>query len=194
MKKNLLIITFLLSIKFYSQEILEFNKGEFSFYLTKDCKIGECKISKIIVFKNGEFTQEIIPNENAFSSFINNKSIMKIEDMNFDNLIDFRIIKSIPAEHPFSYLYWIYNEKTELFEKNTTYEIIINPQVDYEKKIIVSTWDEYIKFYKDYYKIENGIPTLIERHITQPNKNRIIEVEIWKIVNGELKLESKEKK
>ena len=190
MKKTLLIITFLLSIKFYSQEIIEFNKGEFSFYLTKDCKIGECKVSKIIVFKNGEYIQEIIPSENDFSSFISNESIMEIEDMNFDNYIDFRIIKSIPAEHPFPYLYWIYNEKTEIFEINTTYEIIINPEVDYEKKIIISSWDDYIRFYKDYYKIENEIPILFERHITQPYKN----VEIWKTLNGELKLVSTEKK
>ena len=194
MKKTLLIITFLLSIKFYSQEIIEYNKGEFSFYLTKDCKINECKISKINVFKKGKFIQEIIPSENDFSSFINNEFIMEIEDLNFDNNIDFRIIKSIPAEHPFPYLYWIYNEKTEVFEMNTAYEIIINPKVDYENKIIISSWDEYIRFYKDYYKLENGIPILIERHITQPNKNRIREVEIWKTVNGELKLVNTEQK
>jgi hypothetical protein len=194
MKKTLLIITLLLSIKFYSQEIVEFNKGEFSFYLTKDCKIGECKISKIIVFKNGIFTQEIIPNSNDFSSFINNKSIMEIEDMNFDNYIDFRIIKSIPAEYPFPYLYWIYNTKTGLFESNIDYEIIISPKIDYEKKLIISSWDDYLRFYKDYYKLENEIPILIERHITDRKKNGMRQTEIWKSENGEFRLISTELK
>lgn len=193
MKKTLLIIIFLLSIKFYSQEIIEFNKGEFSFYLTKDCKIGECKISKIIVFKSGEFIQEITPSENHFSSFINNKSLMEIEDVNFDNQLDFRIIKFIPDDI-ISSIYWIFNTKTQLFEKNTDYEKIIFPEFDYEKKIIISSWRDYIRFYKDYYKLENEIPILIERHITQSNKNRVIEVEIWKIVNGELKLVSTKQK
>ena len=193
MKQTLLIISFLLSIKFYSQEILEYSKGEFSFYLTKNCKISECKISKIIVFKNGEFIQEIIPTENYFYSFINNKSLIEIEDVNFDNQLDFRIIKFIPDDI-ISSLYWIFNPKTQLFEKNTDYEKIIFPEFDNEKKIIISSWQDYIRFYKDYYKLENEIPILIERHITQPNKNRIIEVEIWKIENGELKLVSTEQK
>mgnify|MGYP003607174074 CR=1 FL=1 len=193
MKKTLLIITFLLSIKFYSQEIIEFNKGEFSFYLTKDCKIGECKISKIIVFKNGEFIQEITPSENHFSSFINNKSLMEIEDVNFDNQLDFRIIKFIPDDI-ISSLYWIFNKQTQLFEKNTDYEKIIFPEFDYEKKIITSSWRDYIRFYKDFYKLENEMLILFERHITQPNKNKIIEVEIWEIVNGEFKLVSTEQK
>ena len=192
MKTTLLIITILFTFKFYSQEIVEFSKGEFSFYLTKDCKIGECKISKIIVFKNGIFTQEIIPNENDFSSFINNKSIMKIEDMNFDNYIDFRIIKSIPAEYPFPYLYWIYNTKTGLFESNIDYEIIISPKIDYEKKVIISSWDDYLRFYKDYYKLENEIPILIERHITDRKKDGMRQTEIWKSENGELRLISTE--
>lgn len=194
MRKTLLIITFLFSFKFYSQEILEFNKGEFSFYLTKDCKIGECKISKIIVFKNGIFTQEIIPNENDFSSFINSKRIIEIEDMNFDNYIDFRIIKSIPAEYPFPYLYWIYNTKTGLFENNKDYEIIISPKIDYEKKLIISSWDDYLRFYKDYYKLENEIPILIERHITDRKKDGMRQTEIWKSENGELRLISTELK
>jgi hypothetical protein len=195
MKKTLLIITFLLSIKFYSQEIIEFNKGEFSFYLTKDCKIGECKISKIIVFKNGEFIQEIIPSENDFSSFINNKSIMEIEDMNFDNYIDFRIIKSIPAEYPFPYLYWIYNEKAKLFEINTDYEKIISPTFDYEKKIIISNWCGYLRdCYEDCYKLIEGKLNFFERHFTKPNRNGTRQVETWKVIDGELKLITSEEK
>ncbi|MQP53731.1 hypothetical protein GFJ95_12960 [Flavobacterium sp. LMO9] len=118
---------------------------------------------------------------------------MEIEDVNFDNQLDFRIIKFIPDDI-ISSIYWIFNTKTQLFEKNTDYEKIIFPEFDYEKKIIISSWRDYIRFYKDYYKLENEIPILIERHITQPNKNRVIEVEIWKIVNGELKLVSTKQK
>ena len=195
MKKTLLIITFLFSIKFYSQEIIEFNKSGFSFYLTKDCKIGECKISKIIVFKNGEFIQEIIPTENNFSSFMNNESIMEIEDMNFDSYIDFRIIKSIPAEYPFPYLYWMYNDKTELFEKNIDYEKIISPTFDYEKNIIISNWCGYLRdCYTDYYKLIEGNLNLFERKFTKPNRNGKRQIEIWKAINGELKLITSEEK
>ena len=168
------------------------NNDGFEFQLFKDCDENQCKISEIKVFKNGLFIQKIIPTENNFSSFIKNELIMEIEDMNFDNHIDFRIIKSIPAKYSFPYLYWIYNDETELFEKNTDYEIIISPQFDYEKKLIISSWREYLpKFYKDYYKLENGIPILTKRYITEPDRNGINQIETWKTIDGELKFISK---
>lgn len=193
MRRTILIILILFSFKLYSQEIIGFKKGDFEFYLSKDCnKENQCKISEIKVFKNGNFVQRIIPSENSFYPIIKDETIMVIEDMNFDNHIDFRIIRSIPAEYPFPYLYWIFNEKTELFEKNTDYEIIIEPEFNYEKKIIISSWREYLrKFYKDYYKLENGIPTLVERFVNWTDKNGINQIEIWKTIDGKLKLISK---
>ena len=194
MRKTLLIIIFLLSINFYSQEIIDFKKEEFEFYLTKDCKKSECRISKITIFKNGEFIQEIIPSENYFNSFINNKSIMDIEDMNFDNHIDFRIIKFIPDD-TLSSLYWIFNQKTQLFEKNIDYEKIISPKFDYEKKIVISYWCGYISdCYTDYYKLIDGDLNLCERHFTKPHRNGTYQMEIWKVINGELKLINSEEK
>ena len=192
MKKTILTLMILLSFELYSQEIIELKKDEFEFYLSKDCDENHCEISEIIILKNGLLIQKIIPSENDFYAFIRNESIVKIEDMNFDNHIDFRIIKSIPAEHSFPYLYWIYNEETELFEKNTDYEMIISPEFDFEKKLIISSWREYLpKFYRDYYKLENGIPILVERYITGPNRNGINQMETWKTIEGKLKLISK---
>jgi hypothetical protein len=195
MRKTLLVLIILFSFKLYSQEIIEFKKGEFEFYLSKDCQENECGISKIEVFKNGVFIQKIIPSENDFYSFIKSESIMEIEDMNFDNHLDFRIIKSIPAEYTFPYLYWIYNDKTELFEQNNDYEIIISPKFNYEENTITSNWCGYLRdCFTDYYKLIDGIPTLFERHFTKPNRNGTQQVEIWKTVNGKLKLIKTEQK
>lgn len=188
MKTVLLTLILLFSFELYSQEIIEFKKGEFEFYLSKDCQENECKIIDIKIFKNGDFLQEITPSKNRFSSFTSNESILKVEDMNFDNHLDFRIIKSIPAEYPFPYLYWIYNAEEKIFEKNLAYAIIISPKFDYDKKIIISSWDDYIQFYKDYYKLENEIPILIERNISTRTKKGITKIETWKAINGKLKL------
>ncbi|WP_250433918.1 XAC2610-related protein [Hanstruepera flava] len=192
MRKALLTLLILFSFELYSQEIIEMNIDGFKFQLSKDCDESHCKITEIKVFKNGLFIQKIIPSENNFSSFIKNELIIEIEDMNFDNYIDFRIIKSIPAEYSFPYLYWIYNHETELFESNTDYEIIISPEFDYEKKLIISSWREYLpKFYKDYYKLENGIPILTKRYITEPDRKGINQIETWKTIDGKLKFVSK---
>ena len=194
MKKTLPIITLLLSINLYSQEIIEFKKEEFEFYVSKDCQNSECKISKITVFKKGKIIQEITPSENSFYSFINNESLMEIQDMNFDNHIDFRIIKFIPDDL-ISSLYWIFNEKTQLFEKNIDYEKIISPKFDYEKKIVISHWCGYLRdCYTDYYKLIEGNLNLFERHFTKPNRNGTRQIETWKVINGELKLITSEKK
>lgn len=179
----------LLSFKLSSQEIIEFKKGEFTFYLSKDCKELYCEISEINIFKNGQAFQKIIPSENSFYSFMNNETIMEIEDMNFDNLIDFRILKEMPSEYPDPYLYWIYNDKMKIFEANTSYEIIISPKFDYQNKIIISSWSGYLSdFYKGYYKIIDGVPNLFEKSATKLDKNGIYQVETWKVIDGELKL------
>jgi hypothetical protein len=195
MKTTLITLIILFSFDLYSQEIIEFKKDEFEFYLSKDCVDNQCLINEINVFKNGVFKQKITPSDNNFYSMTNNDFIFKIEDMNFDNHIDFRMIKSIPAEYTFPYLYWIYNNETELFEQNTEYEIIISPEFNYQKKTITSNWCGYLRdCYTDYYNLIDGIPTLFERHFTKPNKDGTRLVEIWKTVNGELKLIKTEKK
>ncbi|WP_040282609.1 XAC2610-related protein [Psychroserpens damuponensis] len=191
MRKTLFTLTILFSFKLYSQEIIEFKKDEFEFYLSKDCQESQCKISEIKVFKNDKFIQKIIPSENEFFSSSKKESIMEIEDMNFDNHIDFRIGKSrlMDENGGFPFLYWIFNPSNGIFEKKSSFEKITSPEFDYKKEEIISKCFGYLNTKNIYkYKLRNEKPILIEKYLEMYVKQGVKKSEYWKLINNEFKL------
>lgn len=193
MKKNLFLIFILFSFKLYAQEVVTFNHETFQFKLTKNCDDFDCSILKIEVFKNRKIIQEIKPDENNFYSGIKNKEIFIVEDMNFDGKPDFRLLEFLPAGPNVPFLYWIYNPKKKIFEKNKNYEEIANPKFDYVKKEINSSWrGGCCQHGNDIYRLVNGVPKLVERFIIGHNEEDKEYKEHWKLINGKLELIAKQ--
>jgi len=189
MRKTLLTIIILFSFELYSQEIIKFTNAEFEFCLTKECDEKDYEITKIEVLKNGILIQNIKPDENYFSKTFPNDQLFAFEDMNFDGKTDFRLMKFLPAGPNVPFLYWIYNQTSEVFEKNLAYREITSPEFDYEKKEINSTWrNGCCEHGRDVYKLTNGIPTLTDRFVIGHNSEDKEYYEHWKVENEELKL------
>lgn len=193
MLKNLFLIGILFSFKLQAQEIVNYSHGAFQFKLTKNCDDFDCNISKIEVFKNGKIIQKIIPDENNFYPSFQNNEIFIIEDMNFDGKPDFRLLEFLPAGPNVPFLYWIYNPKKKVFEKNKVFEEIASPEFDSIKKEINSTWrNGCCQHGRDVYKLVNGVPKLVERFIIGHNEEDKEYNEHWKLINGKLELVEKQ--
>ncbi|WP_299277954.1 hypothetical protein [uncultured Psychroserpens sp.] len=148
-------------------------------------------ISEIKVFRNGDLIQNIIPSKNEFFYSLKKESILKIEDMNFDNHIDFRIPKSsyMDENGGFPFLYWIFNPSKGIFEKKSSFEDITSPEFDHKNEEIMSKRFGYLNTKHLYiYKLKNKKPILTEKHIEMYVKQGVKKSEYWKLVHDEFKL------
>ncbi|WP_299891125.1 hypothetical protein [uncultured Lacinutrix sp.] len=188
MKRILFAFLLLASFNSFSQEIINVVNSGFTFDLTKIKNLEVSKISRIDIYKKDVFLQTIIPDDNSFFSIINNQSILEVKDLNFDNHIDIRIIKSIPFDK-ISYLSWIYNHEKETFERNKEYDKITFPKFDIKKKEITSVSYGYLRdIDKNVYKVENSKLILIERYLEKIIKPGKKSFKNWKLIDGEFKL------
>lgn len=192
MKYNLFLLFAVIISSLYSQEILKYQFEELELYVTKNNYGASSSIVSIEIWRYGSYIQNIVPDKNNFYSSINNEAIIICEDMNFDGYKDIRIHKEMPFEIDFQFLYWLYNPEKEKFEKNVSYEELYSPKFDLKKKEITSIWwgdldDENI--YR--YKVIDNEPFLIEKYFEEYIKPKVKKAELWKLINGELKLVEK---
>lgn len=193
MKKVLFILLALSSFKLFSQEMIVFYKSNLEFQLIKVCNGENCEIIRIEILKDGQLTQAIIPDKNYFNKTFPNDQLFVIEDMNFDEKLDFRLMEFIPAGPNIPYLYWIFNPTNQVFQSNENYGEITSPEFDHEKEEINSTWrNGCCEHGRDVYKLKDGIPMLEERFVTGHASKNVDYHEHWKVENGVLKLIEKE--
>jgi hypothetical protein len=84
--------------------------------------------------------QTIKPEEFIYETFLDSSKVFKVEDMNFDNHNDIRLLNWTSTNLQTSYWYWLYNKNTGKFESDTTLEKFWNPYFDQVKKTIHKHW------------------------------------------------------
>ncbi|MCR9141377.1 MAG: hypothetical protein NXI24_03935 [bacterium] len=63
-----------------------------------------------------------------------------IEDLNFDGYKDLRLIEFLPAGPNIPYLVWLYDPDTKRFAASDIFADITSPEVDAEKRQIITRW------------------------------------------------------
>lgn len=191
MRKPILLITFFISLKLFSQDVYKYSRGKFDFYLTERCETDECSIIKIEIYYNKKFQQKIEPDQNYYYKGFSLNNIFIIEDMNFDGNIDFRLFEHTSNGPSIPYFYWIFNSKNKIFERNLFYDEIPSPDFDYSKKEISTFWrDGCCRHGRTVYKLFEGKPIVTEEFVMghKSDKNNTEYSEYWKAINGKLKL------
>jgi hypothetical protein len=102
-----------------------------------------------------------------FESFLPEGSevdALYVEDVNFDGYADLRIMKYLPGGANVPYLFWLYDKNAKKFVEAKEFEVVLSPQVDSEKKELISrqrvSAAEYVT---EYFKPEGTIPRLVRR-------------------------------
>jgi|GEM_PF-2016968 hypothetical protein len=89
----------------------------------------------------------------GFEAKVQENEQVIIEDLNFDGYLDIRLLQYLPETANIPFFYWLYNPKTEKFERNLALEVIQSPVLDSENEYILSQWTKTdnikgIDFYK----------------------------------------------
>lgn len=61
-----------------------------------------------------------------------------VEDVNFDGYADVRIVQYLTGGSSLPFTYWLYNPATERFERAEGFDVVKSPQVDHDKRLLVS--------------------------------------------------------
>lgn len=95
-------------------------------------------VTAIKVTKKGDSKQYQILE--GFEAKVQENEQVIIEDLNFDGYSDIRLLQYLPETANIPFFYWLYNPKTERFERSTKLEIIQSPTLDVENEYILSQW------------------------------------------------------
>jgi hypothetical protein len=98
------------------------------------------KSISIIKKSDNKLMQTILPPENYFFCDMSQDQIFLVEDVNFDNINDIRLLQFLPAAPNLPYYYWVYNSITKIFQRQKALEEITSPKFDHTKRIITSFW------------------------------------------------------
>jgi len=153
----------------------------------------DCSIKSISVYGADykQLLQTIIPPENTFFCGTPKDQIFLLNDVNFDGLSDFMIVQFEPAGPNIPYYYWIFNNKTQAFQRDTTLEGITSPAFDSPHKLITSFWRSGCCDHGfSNYKYIDGKITLIEETeiVDKPDKPGEQIFTKKRLVNGKMKL------
>jgi hypothetical protein len=99
-----------------------------------------------------------------------------LEDLDFDGDRDLRLMALLPAGPNVPYLYWLFDFETRRFIRNEALEIIVNPEVDLERRWIASRWrDSAAQSGVGYYRLIDGVPVLMRQEIErfEPDGRRV---------------------
>jgi hypothetical protein len=130
-------------------EILAVNN--FNFELIGDITDKMKTVTAIKVIKKGSTKQHQILE--GFEATVQENEQVIIEDFNFDGYADIRLLQYLPETANIPFFYWLYNPKTEKFERNTQLEIIQSPILDAKNEYILSQWTKGDKIQgTDFYK------------------------------------------
>lgn len=157
-----------------AQKIQTYSSNNFLFklYIDSSLKNGgysyDCIITKIQIInrQSKKLIQTIKMPENLFHCGSTSTTI-DIEDMNFDKLVDFKILQFPSASPNLSYYCWLYNNKQKKFIRNKELEEITSPDFNPKNKTIVSFWRASGAHHGiSTYKYFNGKITLVEESET----------------------------
>lgn len=142
---------------------------QFSFDMNINETEDEYDISKTIKVKNTN-TNNIIQDFQLEQSLLNNDLI--IEDMNFDNFLDFRLVEFIAANGNSNYSCWLFNPSTNKFEHSTILSEMSTPRFDHQKKQVNSSWKNgYGNYGGENYQFQNNNYFLIEKYTWEMDEN-----------------------
>jgi hypothetical protein len=100
------------------------------------------KAIDIFTLADDKRIQKIIPEQYLFESYLDSSTVVGIEDMNFDGNPDIRLLNWVSANLQTTYWYWLYDETTQQFQRDTTLDEIRNPTFDPAKKTIHTCWSD----------------------------------------------------
>lgn len=155
---------------------------EFSFDMTVNKTEDEYEVSKTIKIRNNK-TNKIIQEFNFEQSDLNDKII--VQDMNFDNILDFRLITITAANSRYSC--WLFNPVTKKFENSNILSQMSSPYFDYQNKQVSSFWKNgYTNYGEEIYQFQNNNYFLIEESTWEINANQeeTKTINKYNIVNG----------
>lgn len=105
-----------------------------------------------------------------------------VEDVNFDGYADLRIMKYLPGGANVPYFFWLYDKETDKFVEAKEFEVVLSPQVDAQKKELISrqrvSAAEYVT---EYYKPQGWIPRLVRREERTFQSDGSSEVKVFEV-------------
>jgi hypothetical protein len=156
-------------------------------------------VKKVDIFNlaNDKKIQTIIPEQYLFESYIDSSLVVGIEDMNFDGNTDIRILNWISTNLQTTYWYWLYDETTQQFQRDSTLDEIRSPDFNAINKTIHTSYSEgYQLFGHALYKWKGNKLQLIaeetENWGLDPNAPGILTTE--RMINGKMKVTEREVK
>jgi hypothetical protein len=194
-----ILIAICLSVEMIAQKTYDYSDKVYDYNVVVDSVLSgdsvnfECVVKSISILKHldKKVIQTIIPPENFHFCNLPKEHLFVLEDVNFDKILDFRIIQLIPAGPNIPYYFWVFDDKLQIFQRDTTLEDITSPDFDYEKKIITSSWRSSCCDHGcSTYKYINGKITMIKEFeiaddLENPGQQIITTKEL---IDGQMKL------
>lgn len=112
--------------------------SNFNFELIGEITEKMKTVTAIKVVEKGKKNQHQVLD--GFEATVQENEQVIIEDFNFDGYADIRLLQYLPETANIPFFYWLYNPKTEKFERNTQLEIIHSPILDAKNEYILSQW------------------------------------------------------
>ncbi len=195
-----LILFFLFSASSFTQNKLNYSDSKFIYQLIVDStfdsdnETSSCQIKKIIIIDKSlkEVIQILdVEESNLFCDHLKD-SILYLEDENFDNAIDIRLLAGCGAGPDCAYFHWFYNKSSKKFMRYKYLDDIVNPEFDKDKRIIFSSWRSSLtERGSSTYRYIKGVPVLIKENTVKFEDGYTISIE-RRLINGKMKIVSKE--
>jgi hypothetical protein len=194
-----ILLVFLLHAIGKEQRVFTYSGKQFYFqlYVTKELSdynpFYEASVDSIIILEKHthKYIQTIVCEDNIYDCKPTDSPRFYVEDMNFDNYEDFRLMEMQSAGSTAPYYYWLYNPNTMKFEPSNALEDIADPKFDQKNKSINSYWKTSPSLHgTTTYKYKNGIPEIAEETDVEVTEENTI-ITKRKMVEGELKVVSK---
>ncbi len=89
-----------------------------------------------------------------------------IEDVNFDDYKDIRLMEFMPAGPNVPYIYWLYDVEKKQFVHNKDFAELASPTFDAKTQLITMPWREgAMGTGENIYKVEDNKPVLIKQEV-----------------------------
>jgi hypothetical protein len=135
--------------------------------LSADSANYNCIVRAVQIIRKSDHKtiQTIHPPESNFFWSMDKSVVFVVEDINFDGINDFRVLRSTGIGANELYYCWIFNRSTQQFQRNKLFERITSPEPDSKEKVIYSSWTGgWNDHGSSIYKWIKGQPVLIEEN------------------------------
>ena len=118
------------------------------------------KVTSIQVLNKGQIHQIL----EGFESEVQENEDVIVEDLNFDGYPDIRLLQYLPATPNIPYYYWLYDNNSDKYVRNTEMEKITSPALDMNNQYILSQWSKSRTLVgTDYYQFKGHQLIFIKR-------------------------------